>query len=412
MNKNEVEREIIQIIRQKILSGSDREINLQDPIGELGLGLDSLALVEFITAIENRYQIELSDKIWTDREQLTLQYFIDLIIESNSADSPIIKTSSPLSSQSNLIAMSRYAKFKQVIHEGGWLKGIIWASSRFIGNILEIFYEYETRYILSFNLLENKLPSYSSSLKIDLSVATLSDSTALNEFLTSYSFRTADNKKMTIDIFRQRMDSGYTGLVAWYQSKIIGIDWLSNVGYNCPFTGLKIMWPKEFCYAMELYEHKKYQGQGVGLALLAFSLVEAKKKGYSTQITLVRAKNIKMLSAAIHFFSFRKIGEVHTIRIFRRPFSKWQIGKNSGRGGILLLQEVTNAIIPLLTLLPDLFRKIVNICISTSDGLADVIANTSFNCFGLAEQFLNVNIIDLYQNLAIISFACDFFRFN
>ena len=50
MNRNQVERDIVQLLRQTALSGSDREIRTLDPLGELGLGLDSLALVQFYWA--------------------------------------------------------------------------------------------------------------------------------------------------------------------------------------------------------------------------------------------------------------------------------------------------------------------------------------------------------------------------
>ncbi len=56
---------------------SDKAISAHD--GELGVGLDSLALVQFVAALEKQFHVEVPDDIWTARRQLTLGDFVEII---------------------------------------------------------------------------------------------------------------------------------------------------------------------------------------------------------------------------------------------------------------------------------------------------------------------------------------------
>ena len=79
--QSDVENQVLAVLRDISFIAGDREINLTDPLGDIGVS-DSLALVEFVTAVEVRFQTELPETIWTDREGLTLQRVIDAIAES------------------------------------------------------------------------------------------------------------------------------------------------------------------------------------------------------------------------------------------------------------------------------------------------------------------------------------------
>ena len=56
---------LIDILRRHALKESDRPVAANQPLGATGLGLDSLALLQFITALENQYEIEIQETIWT-----------------------------------------------------------------------------------------------------------------------------------------------------------------------------------------------------------------------------------------------------------------------------------------------------------------------------------------------------------
>ena len=74
-----VEQEIARIIRDELLLGSEREIPFDQPLGELGVGLDSLALVNLLTAVEAAFQVELSDDIWTERGPLSVNDLAEIV---------------------------------------------------------------------------------------------------------------------------------------------------------------------------------------------------------------------------------------------------------------------------------------------------------------------------------------------
>src|SRR5262245_59138616 len=73
------EREVVEVLRSCILNGSDRDLPVDQPLGHLGLGLDSLAVVEFVTALEKRYRVVFPDSLWTDRGQFTIRGLADVI---------------------------------------------------------------------------------------------------------------------------------------------------------------------------------------------------------------------------------------------------------------------------------------------------------------------------------------------
>ena len=69
---------VLAILRETTLIG-ERVVDPDAPLGEQGLGLDSLALVKFLTALENHFDLELPEEVWIDRQALTLTGFSEAI---------------------------------------------------------------------------------------------------------------------------------------------------------------------------------------------------------------------------------------------------------------------------------------------------------------------------------------------
>lgn len=67
---------IVQTVRRTAFAGSSREIPLDSPLGEDGLGLDSMAIVELFTEIEERFGVELFESDWFDRGEFTVRSLI------------------------------------------------------------------------------------------------------------------------------------------------------------------------------------------------------------------------------------------------------------------------------------------------------------------------------------------------
>jgi acyl carrier protein/GNAT superfamily N-acetyltransferase len=333
MTKEQIAEQVVHLIRQRAMSGSEREISKSDPLGEQGLGLDSLALIEFVTSLEKHFAIEIPYEIWTEGSKLTLQHFIDLIGQSLPAHAPGegVPTAAGASGVAAAPVDEQPVQQKAQGHTlARWKKSL---PATYLFKISKLFFERESYLILERDLTTYHPPAFASPLNPALRQAAIEDQAALEAFWNSFRYYTLDRKKMDMALFRQRLATGYSCMTAWLDGQIIGVDWLLERAYYCPHTGLELSWPSDSIYAGELYEHAEFRGKGIGLTLLAFSLDESRKNGYLRQVTLVAARNTKMLGAALQMFGFRKSGEIHTTRIFRQPLSVWRIGERSGRGG-------------------------------------------------------------------------------
>jgi len=74
-----VEEEIARVIRDELLLGSERAIPFDEPLGELGVGLDSLALVNLLSGVEAAFGVELDDEIWTERDPLSVNELAEIL---------------------------------------------------------------------------------------------------------------------------------------------------------------------------------------------------------------------------------------------------------------------------------------------------------------------------------------------
>ncbi len=337
MNRTDVEREVAEVLRRSSLSGSDRKIALDNAMGAQGLGLDSLALVEFVTAVENRFQIELPDEVWTERDKLSIRYCVDLIMSLGQEVLRPIADYELRQGWQTTIGLSWTEKASSAFREFGTLRALAWIVGRVGLHIADWFYLRQKNYILTAAVREREIPRHAPSMDLDLRAVSRDDSVAFDEFCASIVYRTVTDERMNTQTFHERLDAGYVCLGAWHDNRIVGIDWLTDEGYSCPSTGLDLHWSSESCFAMELYEHPAFLGKGVGLALIGYSLVVAKERGYREQVTMVLARNVRMLSAAVQLFGFERVGEIETTRILFKPFSKWDVGGQSGWGGRVML---------------------------------------------------------------------------
>ena len=320
MKELNIEQKVLKILREVILKGSRREISLNKPMGEVGLGLDSLALVEFVTLLEDTFNVEFPNKIWTDKDQLTLQKFIEHIEENQQSNAKINKQKMELFNDFDKIPINKVKKALLIIKTNGFGSGTKWLLSYF-------FYRIERRYILSFDLANNNIPEYYSTLDLKFSLATEENFIQISEIYP---------KPISIDEFRRRQNSGYLCFLAWHENKVVAFDWIACNEHYDPDTGLTFKLNEKSCYGLELFENKEYKEKGIGLALLAFSLKESKQRGYEKSITWVDSDNLKMLNASIHILGHNKIGEIIKKIILLKSSIKWSINGHTGRGKIVI----------------------------------------------------------------------------
>lgn len=69
----DIARRLVEILRQTALEGSEREFQMTDSLGEEGLGLDSLGMVQFLTAVEKEYSVKLPVAFWSGADSTSVE---------------------------------------------------------------------------------------------------------------------------------------------------------------------------------------------------------------------------------------------------------------------------------------------------------------------------------------------------
>ena len=72
MSESETEKTVLDCLRRTALAGSDREVSLDEPLTEGGLGLDSMALVGFFVELEQCSEVAIFETEWFQRGDFTL----------------------------------------------------------------------------------------------------------------------------------------------------------------------------------------------------------------------------------------------------------------------------------------------------------------------------------------------------
>lgn len=322
MKRSDVELQILRIFRQITLRKDDSLVLLSRPLGDLGLGLDSLALVEFVAALEATYSIIISDSVWTERGQLSLSDFVSIVMDSGAEgvqDVPHIANEQrnvPASNASYRDRLVHEIRQEGIFRASGWFFGR--AFRRLLGSV----YASEVHLILRHDL--RRIPDYRTFSKRELVFreATCEDRTALGSLWTKH------QQSRRLRLFDERLRGHFICLSAWEGNEIVGIDYITPVGDFDRDTGLRVKTAEGSCYGIDLYE--KYPGEGIGLALLGYSLGETKRRGYQRQVAFVKRENIRMHTAAIQLFGFTEIGRIQVRRVFGRASSLWEL---SGRHG-------------------------------------------------------------------------------
>jgi acyl carrier protein len=87
VNRDVIERDVAGVLREHILLDSEREIAFDVPLGP-GAGLDSLGLMEFLAALEEKFEVDFPDSLWTDRWDFTLGRLVDHLLATRPSTDP------------------------------------------------------------------------------------------------------------------------------------------------------------------------------------------------------------------------------------------------------------------------------------------------------------------------------------
>jgi acyl carrier protein len=80
LTREQVAERLADVLRAAVLDGSDRDITSGAPLGENGLGLDSLALVEFLAAVEKEFGAKIPVSVWSRIDRLTLDACAEVVL--------------------------------------------------------------------------------------------------------------------------------------------------------------------------------------------------------------------------------------------------------------------------------------------------------------------------------------------
>jgi acyl carrier protein/GNAT superfamily N-acetyltransferase len=325
VTRDEIRIALLALLRERVLGGSDREIDPGSPLGEQGLGLDSLALLEFVTATEQKFDIEFPDSIWTDRGALSPESFIDLILEYQERSPGSAHRPGSGTEKVGSATDSRFEKVRAAISGRGLASGMKWIAGRIVARLASEIYTREGHVILAREIENGEFQETSRPTDLIFKQIFIDDEHVLRALWAPH------HHPRMIQHLRRRLDSGFLCISAWLGEEVVGIDYLSMMGDFDTDTGLQIVTLPGTCYALDLYE--KYRGRGIGVALLEKSLQETARRGLKRQVTFVRKKNSPMLATSVQIYGFRKIGEISTTKWFGKASSTWTLGPASGKNG-------------------------------------------------------------------------------
>jgi acyl carrier protein len=230
VNRLEVERAVVETVRRGVLLGSEREYSLEQPLGDQGLGLDSLALVGVVTQLEKTFSVVFPESFWSERPQLTLGRLADTLLAAGAESAASLPPPRSCVRGPPRPQTGRWARAGRIIQEQGLASGLRWGASRVADKVARLHYERETFLLLAFDLDVELLPRYTPSLELELRELTPAEAPALDDLWKTEPGMRAHRS------FRERLPGEYIRLAAWHRDQLVGIDLLSAMGVDSSVT--------------------------------------------------------------------------------------------------------------------------------------------------------------------------------
>jgi acyl carrier protein/GNAT superfamily N-acetyltransferase len=315
------QEEILRILREEVLLGSERSIPLDAPLGELGLGLDSLGLVKLLTAVEATFGIDLPDDIWIARGPLSVVDLADLV-----AAAPEREAAAPVEVRAPSVIRGRMERAEHALAGGGVAHRAAWVVLRMLAPVKQFAFAYSRNFVLERRLDDITTAPIEPPPGIDLRRYAPGDEGRLAGLWPAFAERHGRR------FLGQSLREGAIALVAADGSRIVALDLLSGTGEE----EVEVEQP-DACFGYWLTEAPAVRGRGIGLALVAYSLPVAREAGFRAQLTWVAEDNTAMLAAATQLLGFRSIGTASRLRLLGRTRWSWDVRGRRGRGGQLVL---------------------------------------------------------------------------
>jgi acyl carrier protein len=79
MLREEVKQRAIDILKNDVLKREITDISDVEPLGEGGLGVDSMSFLKYLTELEKEFGIEIEDNYWDYKYMKTIGEIVDYI---------------------------------------------------------------------------------------------------------------------------------------------------------------------------------------------------------------------------------------------------------------------------------------------------------------------------------------------
>jgi acyl carrier protein/GNAT superfamily N-acetyltransferase len=319
VNREAAEQEIVRIVRDEVLLGSDRPIPVDAPLGDLGLGLDSLAFVKLLTAVEATFGVDVPDDVWTARGPLTVEALADVVTRA-----PARETRAEVAEPT--LVRGRMERAEDALADGGPARRAAWGAIRLLAPVKQFAFGYSRSFVLERTLDDVESVRMEPPPGIVLRPYEPDDEDGLSGLWPG--FAQGHGRRF---LARQVRD-GAIAVVAAEGRRIVALDLLSATGED----EVEVRQP-DACFGYWLTEAPGARGRGIGLALVAYSLSVARERGFRTQLTWVAEDNTAMLAAATQLLGFRSVGTASRLRGLGVTRWSWRIHDRSGRGRRLVL---------------------------------------------------------------------------
>lgn len=318
MSREAAQAEILRVVREQLLLGSERPISVDSPLGELGVGLDSLALVQLLTAVEATFGVDVPDDVWTARGPLSVADLADIVAAAPRREEPV--------EAGELLVRGRMERAERALAHGGLAHRLAWAGLRLLAPVKQFAFAFSRTFVLERRLDDRGAAPAEVPPGIVLRPYAAGDEAGLAGLWPRFAERHGRR------FLRRSLREGAIALVAAEGGRIVALDLLSPWGED----EVRIEEP-EACFGYWLTEAPAVRGRGIGLALVAYSLGVARDRGFRAQLTWVAEDNAAMLAAATQLLGFRSIGTASRLRMLGLTRWSWDVRGRRGRGSRLVL---------------------------------------------------------------------------
>lgn len=316
------QREIKRVVREQLLFGSERELPVDVPLGELGL--DSLALLHLIVAIEETFGVQLPDNFLARRDPISIRDLSDMVVAAPRTHRAGLAV--PPADPMILPPHYRMERLHHWLAGRGWLGGRMRIAATLAWHTKRFLFERSEHYVMERRLDEGEHPTIGPPRGIDLRPYTRADEGIMAGLWPDF-----DERRSRREMQRWLAD-GAIALVAVEGSRVVALDLLSVDGNR---GEVELAPARGACWGLHLVEAPDVRGRGIGLALLAYSLRVSRGRGFRAQLATVRSDNAPMIAACTQLLGFRAIGMARRTRVLGITRWSWEIEGFRRRGRLL-----------------------------------------------------------------------------